>query len=64
MLGKPWTSEHNEELMKQAFARKATADTASMLARTPKSVEMRIAQLSLDKGLGKVSALLSKTIVL
>ena len=59
MLGKPWTSEHNEELMKQASARKAIADIASMLARTPKSVEMRIAQLSLDKGLGKVSALLS-----
>jgi hypothetical protein len=64
MLGKPWTSEHNEELMKQASARKAIADIASLLARTPKSVEMRIAQLSLDKGLGKASALLSNTIAL
>jgi hypothetical protein len=64
MLGKPWTSEHNEELMKHASARKAIADIASVLARTPKSVEMRIAQLSLDKGLGKASAPPSKTIAL
>jgi hypothetical protein len=53
-LGKPWTPEHNNELMKQAAARRPIADISALLARTPKSVEMRIAQLSLDKGMSKV----------
>jgi len=56
MVGKPWTSEHNEELMKQAMARKSIADISTLLLRTPRSVEMRIAQLSLDKGMTKVRA--------
>lgn len=56
MLGKPWTAEHNEELMKQAAAKKPIADISALLARTPKSVEMRIAQLSLDKGMSKVKS--------
>ena len=54
MVGKPWLAEHNEELMKQAAARKSIADISTLLARTPKSVEMRIAHLSLDKGMAKV----------
>jgi hypothetical protein len=56
MLGKPWTAEHNDELMKQAAAKKPIADISALLARTPKSVEMRIAQLSLDKGMSKVKS--------
>jgi len=57
-VGKPWTAEHNEELMKQAAARKPIADISALLARTPKSIEMRIAQLSFDKGMTKVHTLL------
>jgi hypothetical protein len=56
MVGKPWTPEHNIELMKQAEARRPIADISALLARTTKSVEMRIAQLSLDKGMSKVKA--------
>jgi hypothetical protein len=54
MVGKPWTPEHNDELMKQAAARKSIADISALLARTPRSVEMRIAHLSLEKGMTKV----------
>lgn len=55
-LGKPWSPDHNIELMKLADARRPIADISAMLARTTKSVEMRIAHLSLDKGMSKVRA--------
>ena len=55
MVGKPWTTEHNDELMKQAAARKSIADISALLARTPRSVELRIAHLSLEKGMAKVA---------
>jgi hypothetical protein len=54
MLGKPWAAEHNEELMKLAAARKPIAEISTLLARSAKSVEMRIASISMDQGLSKV----------
>ncbi len=54
MVGKRWTPEHNEELMKQATARKPIAEISALLSRTPRSIEMRIAQLGLEKGMTKV----------